>query len=320
LDAVMTPTRTLQQEFANPLEPSRSLQLNNRHWPGERFKLLPTIEEAERLIEQGELRRAARALRGLRSYFGSERFFTKFLRRLHRLHSFKSRFGWTIGQIELEGVALKDNQYVGGDTRASYPLRHVGSFGNLVAVTASEYRKQYGSDVVKMHSTVRFAKPDDRRNDVTAFGPLSDFHNDEYKGISTIVYLCDVTAESGAFSFIRDSHLIPRSLVLTAAHQCVEFDMGLQTPEQLQGVPLEFRGSLAVGNFLEQEKVAIVLRFQEVLEGRAGTFIMFNGQYLVHRGGKPLQGERTAAFFQPVGLMRHRVASVMSYVYGVTAK
>lgn len=302
--------------FDNPLDPARSLQLNNRYWPGARFELLSAIAEAEKLVAQGDLRAAAGQLRALRRFFRTQRYFGSFLRRLHRLHSFRSGFGYVSGQIHVDPRALEANQYSGPATRASFPLRGRGFFGRLAKAAAAEYRKQYGADIVQTRCTVRFAVPDERQTDVTAYGPLSDMHNDEYKGISTIVYLSRVTADTGAFSYIRDSHLIPRSLVLTAAHQCVEFDMGLTTPEQLREVPLEFRGSLALGNFLEPEKVDAVMRFHQILEGDVGTYIMFNGQYLLHRGGKPSRGERTAAFFQPVGLLRHRVSSVASLVYG----
>ena len=313
------PSSTLAEMFDRPLDPARSIQLNNRYWPGASFQLLGLIDEAEQLVAQNELRAAARLLQRLRSCFKTDRFFVSFLRRLHRLRTFRSQFGLVRGRVEVDPESHAANRYTGNATRASYALQRRAMFAPLIDQTVAEYRRQYGVDVVLTHCSVRFARPDERQVDVTAYGPLSDYHNDEYKGITTIVYLSTVDEERGAFAFIRDSQMIPRSLVLTAAHQCVEFDMHLTRPEQLEVLPLELRGSVGLGNFLEPDKVATLLAFREVLEGDVGTYVMFNGQYLLHRGGKPLSGDRTAAFFAPVGLMRHRLRSVGSLMFCLTA-
>jgi len=307
----------LSEIFGDPLQPDRSLQLNNKYWPGERFNLLSPLGEAEALVMAGEFTAAARQLKWLQNYFPTK-VFTKFLRRLHRLHLFKASFGCITGRVELADEVIVANAYSGSSTRASYPLARADLFEPVLAQTKQLYRQQYGYDVLSVNKTVRFAIPDERRVDVEDFGPLSDYHNDEYKGITTIVYMTQVKDENGAFSYIRGSELVRRSLVLSAIHQCVEFDLGLRTPEQLAPLPLEFRGSLALGNFLDHEKVPIVLGYREVVEGAVGTFVTFSGQYLVHRGGKPVTGHRTAAFFQPEGKLRHKMKSVTSLLFSVT--
>jgi hypothetical protein len=294
--------------------------LNNRYWPGERFNLLGVIADGEAHLERGDIASAARHLRRLKRFFQNDHVFSKFLRRLHRLHSFRSKFGYSTGRIDIADEAIRANQYFGSATRASYTLVRADSFGSLIRQNASIYKQEYGRDVLKTNCTVRFARPDERQIDITGYGLLSDYHNDEYKGISTIVYLCDVTDENGAFSFIPESHLIRRSLVLTAIHQCVEFDMRLTAPDKLTCVPLEFRGSLGIGNFLDYDKTEVVFRTREILEGRVGTFVTFNGQYVLHRGGKPISGSRTAAFFQPEGLVRHKFRSVGSLFFAMTQR
>jgi hypothetical protein len=309
---------TLSNLFADPLDPARSIQLNNRHWPGESFGLLSLLADAEACVQSGELGAAARVLQRLQRYFAGSGFFGKFLHRLHRLHTFRSQFGYITGQLDIAESAIKANEYTGASTRASYPLQSSASFARLISDTTRIYREQYGFDFLRTTCSVRFARPDERRADITNFGVLSDYHNDEYKGISTIVYLSDVKDENGAFSYIADSHLIPRALVLTALHQCVEFDMGLTTPEQLGGLPLEFRGSVGIGNFLDEEKLQVVNRFRRVLEGAAGTFVIFNGQYVLHRGGKPSTGTRTAAFVQTHGLLHHKIKSMSSFLFRIT--
>jgi hypothetical protein len=305
----------LSEIFDDPFVPSRSIQLNNKYWPGSTFTLLDMLRDAEKVLRSGDVVTTAHRLRSLKAHFRSDDFFRKFLRRLHRLALFKSSFGCVTGRIDLPASAVAANRYTGPDTRASYPLSNVGSFERLIEENAAIYKKSYGRDLLRTNTTVRFAMPDERQADILNYGSLSDYHNDEYKGVSTIIYLCDVTEANGAFSYIEGSHDVPRSLVLSAIHQCVEFDMLITTPESLAGLPLEFRGSMGIGNFLDDDKVATLSRFRRTVEGPTGTFVTFNGQYVLHRGGKPLSGTRTAAFLQPEGLLRHKMTSVRSIVF-----
>ncbi len=309
----------LSKIFSDPLDPARSIQLNNKYWPGEKFKLLGPISEAEGLLSEGGPAAALRPLQYLRPRFSGADVFRKFLRRLHRLHLYRSDFGVRQGAVDLTAETISANRYSGDATRAEYPLERASAFASLIHDTERIYRSAYGTDYVRMNSSVRFAVPDERRADVTDYGPLSDYHNDEYKGISTIVYLCEVTSENGPFSYVRGSHLIPRSLVLMAIHQCVAFDMGFDigrvSVDQMTQVPLEFRGSPGIGNFLDSEKTEVVQRYVETVEGAPGTFVTFNGQYLLHRGGKPVAGSRTAAFLQPEGMFRHKIASFGSLIF-----
>ena len=76
-----------------------------------------------------------------------------------------------------------------------------------------------------MHRQIRLAFPDDKRTEgITRWGDLSDFHIDEAKGITTMIYLSDVLNPSeGAFQYVENSEKMPRSRVLTAAHICVNW-------------------------------------------------------------------------------------------------
>jgi hypothetical protein len=305
----------LSEIFDDPLDPARSIQLNNKHWSGERYSLLGLIGEADAAVQAGELRAAARILSPLSRWFVQAGSYARLLRRLHRLHSFRSDFGCLVGRVAVTSAALEANRYRGESTRASYPLVEPECFAAVARETAAIYARAYGRDLLRMHRSVRFAVPDERQADVTEYGSLSDYHNDQYKGITTVVYLCDVREENGPFSFIRDSNLIPRSLVLTAIHQAVHFDMELITPQQLAALPLEFRGSPGIGNLLDPEKVEVLKNHCELLVGEPGTRVTFNGQYLLHRGGKPVSGSRLAAFFQPEGLLLHKLHSVRSLAF-----
>jgi hypothetical protein len=146
------------------------------------------------------------------------------------------------------------------------------------------------------------------------FGPMSDYHNDELKGITCVIYLSDVKRENGAFSFIQGSENIPRSSVLTAIHQTVCFDMKITNPDEMKCVPLEFRSTPLIGNFLESEKIEALLHKETVLEGGAGKTIIFNGQKLIHRGGKPNSGSRYAAFLAMEGCVVHKIKSLISQI------
>ena len=305
--------------FRDPLNPSESIQLNNKYWPDEKFTLLSMIADVEAMVREGRLGPATYQLQRLKRFFSDESTYRSLLQRIHRLYSSKSQFGCVIGTVGVPEEVVKANTYRGPDKYAVYPLRMADAFSELKRNTRLRYCKEYGHDFLKMNSTVRFAMPSEYVSDIRDYGPLSDYHNDEYKGISTIVYLSDVHEEdNGAFSFIRGSNLIPRSIVLLAIHQTVFFDMRLRSAEQLKCLPLEFRGSTGIGNFLDDDKVRTISSFREVLVGPIGTYITFNGQYLLHRGGKPLSGSRTAAFLQPEGILRLKIRGLRSRLFGLT--
>lgn len=308
---------TLSETFCNPLEPSQSIQLNNRYWPGDRFTLLGALRDAEGALASDGVARAVRQLLPLRKLFGSDGMYRKFVARLHRLHSSQSKFGCVTGRLDLPEEVVRANQYSGTEARAVYPLKMREAFAPLRAQARRHYCQEYGYDMLRLNCSVRFAMPDERVADMRDFGVLSDYHNDEYKGLTSIVYLSEVRdEEGGAFSYIAGSHVVPRSIVLSAIHQCVDIDMRLSTPEALRPLPLEFRGSCGIGNFLDPEKVEAFLSQRVVVAGPVGTFAMFNGQYVLHRGGKPAAGSRTAAFIQPEGMVRLKMKGLQSRLFG----
>jgi len=255
----------LKELFSDVFDPRVSFQLNNRYWPGERWNLIGQIADCEAALREGGPSACVRPLRSLRRHFPSDAIFTRLLHRIHRLHTQKSLFSYESGHVEVSSDALAANSYHGSEPMAVYDMARPEAFASVERQALRIYRREYGVDFLRVNRTVRFAMPSDRTRDVTQHGELSDFHNDEYKGISTIIYFSSVKVENGAFSFIEGSELIPRSVILTAIHQCVEFDMGLSGPEQLGVIPLEFRGSMAAGNYLDHDKIDTLCHFRRIL-------------------------------------------------------
>jgi hypothetical protein len=292
--------------FGDPFNPDQSIQLNNRYWPSEKNKYLSALIDAENFLREGRNIQMARVLHSIKSPLLSGASFRRILRRIRKLHQDQFDFGFIVGKIDLSADTTNKLQYEGSRSREAYDVRidDCQALDAIAEETKSLFRSRFGNDLIRMNSTVRYARPDERVADITHFGPLSDFHNDEHKGVSGIVYLSDVKEENGAFQFIPYSNKIPRSIVLAGIHQYVCFDLGLQMAHQMEGLPLEFRSTPAIGNFLDDWKVKILNDAVKTLEGPVGSYIIFNGQYLIHRGGKPKTGERTALFFQPEGLIR----------------
>ena len=53
----------LNEIFGDPLQPERSLQLNNKYWPGDRFSLLAPLREAEAFVFHTRLAHVSPSLR-----------------------------------------------------------------------------------------------------------------------------------------------------------------------------------------------------------------------------------------------------------------
>src|SRR5437879_8960925 len=102
---------TLKEIFSDPLDPNRSVQLNNRYWPSERFTLLNLIGDAEALVNSRGIRAATAQLRQLKRFFASEHLFARFLRRLHRLHLYRSEFGYASGRVDLGDAVIQATRY-----------------------------------------------------------------------------------------------------------------------------------------------------------------------------------------------------------------
>ena len=305
----------LAETFDSPLDPSRSIQLNNRHWPAEKYTHLHLLQDCEASMVNNNIDSKAASFRHLSRLFDNDFLFQKMLRRLGKIRCFNSSFGYLTKDIPIKRALIEQLAYMEERGVSVAPLPSIEKLGELSKIAKNIYLSEYGWDIVVTHKSVRFARPQaERVEEITTYGSMSDFHNDELKGITSIVYLTEVKLENGAFSFIAGSESIPRSSLLTAIHQTVCFDMGLFRPDQMTCIPLEFRCTPLIGNFLDSEKVKILLENLVVFEGPPGKAIVFNGQKLIHRGGKPLAGTRYAAFVAIEGKLIHKARSYISQI------
>lgn len=283
----------------DPFDPKNSLQLNNKHWPGDKFNHINLIADTEMsLNEFGYFR--SRDLINRCAQLLPKLVRNKFRFIIAREGLFKTKFGLSFHE-PLAEVALPTFKI---DTTASCALydRAQKSLKAYEEQLINKYRMHFGFDFIKLHRQIRVAIPDDKTKDIVRWGMLSDFHIDEAKGITTMIYLSDVMKpEEGAFQYIENSETIPRSRVLTSAHICVGFGLSITDPSEMGFLPLEFRGNPGIGNFLEVDKVDYLAPSIKTVLGKRGTNWSFNGHLLLHRGGKVLSGRRIAYFLQPEG-------------------
>ncbi len=132
-------------------------------------------------------------------------------------------------------------------------------------------------------------------------------HLDEKKGLTTILYLSDVSASNGAFRYVRGSHRAKISPILKAFHEFMLNDMKIMNYEEMMHYPPEFRAGINYYFWLEPEKRKIIDSFLKIHTGPAGSVISFAGNSLLHGGGIPYSGERSALFISHIGTLSHRV-------------
>jgi hypothetical protein len=299
----------ISEIFNNPLCPGSSIQLNNKYWPSTKFTNLDLIFDCEESIMDRGFK-DQRLQFHLKKLFPNEVLYKKMLKRLGKILCYQSSFGYEYFDLHLTESFLGAIKLTQSDYESSLKI---DEFHELSRIVRKKYCAEYGWDFTTVHKSVRFSSADEGfLKQMSEFGPLSEYHNDELKGITCIVYLSNVARDNGAFSFIEGSEKIPRSPLLTAIHQTVCFDMGMSDWRYMETLPLEFRSTPLIGNFLEDEKAKICLQNEIVLEGVAGRGIIFNGQKLIHRGGKPVEGSRRAAFFAPEGIFFHKARSLFA--------
>ena len=126
------------------------------------------------------------------------------------------------------------------------------------------------------------------------------FHFDEVcYSFPLIIYLDDVSAASGPFSYVHGTDKMAQNLVLRAFHQALWHGCKILCHEEadrrtLASLPSVFRGGDLVGSFTGPQPFAS----QRVVPfiGRSGMAVLFEGFQLLHAGGHPSSGSRKALF------------------------
>lgn len=293
-----------------PFNPIESLQLNNKYWPSEKFNNISLISDLENSIDELGYLSSSDLLKRCASLLPREAR-KSFLFLVARERLFRTEFGIHFySDLPLMDLGEKSTLDVNSHYFTPDKSSQLRAFEKAISV---RFKECFGFDLIKMHRQIRFAEPDAKTKELDQYGVLSDFHNDEAKGLTTMIYLSDVAElDNGAFQYIEGSHQIPRSVVLTAAHIAVGFTLGLTDPAAMNCLPLEFRGNPGVGNFLDPDKAELLHSSVRHVLGDRGTAWTFNGHLLLHRGGKVKKGSRKAYFLQPEGKVLFKVKTAFN--------
>jgi hypothetical protein len=296
--------------FTDPLDPPHSLQLNNRFWKNDSFNNLEILREAEDDLSRGRFAALKRSLKPVKALLPAS-LHRRFLSRLVYSMVYRVQFQPIRFSLKLSDAFVRANSYAGVETEAYQSATAVGELKYVTGLVHDIYRDQYGMDALSSDFAVRYANSKNAANvsRMTAHGEFSDFHLDEKKDFTAIIYLSSVNRDNGCFSYIEGTPMVRRSHLLRALHQVVDFDMGLaaSAPEARAHLPLELRGSMRVGDYLDDEKQERLRAACVDVVGNVGDGIIFNGFDTVHRGGKPRVGERTALFISTRGYLNKRV-------------
>jgi hypothetical protein len=301
------PMFDLASYFNDPLSPERSLQLNNRYWKLDRFQYLDLLREADDDINNYRLVSLRKSLRPIKALLPPQ-FHKAFVSRLVYSMVYRTSFAPFKFTLKLSDSFVKANSYSGPENEVYKDVLQTEELKYVVDLIHSIYRDKYGSDVLTSRFSVRYINSTNakRVNEITRYGDFSDFHLDQYKDFTCIIYLCRVNRENGCFSYLDGTSGLHKSHLLRALHQVVTFDMGLSTPEQTSHLPLELRGGMGIGDFLDDDKRDKLRESQVDFVGNVGDGIIFNGFDTLHRGGKPVHGERTSVFISTGGHLAMR--------------
>lgn len=178
----------------------------------------------------------------------------------------------------------------------------------LISISKKYVQNTYGNDVLRTNFSWRHNKQKIalKANVNKEKKKTNYIHLDEKKGITTIMYLSDVAESDGPFRYVKGSHDAPCSSVLKALHEFMSCDLRIQSPEEMRDFPAEYRQSINYYDFLETEKKKSIDQLSVSVLGQRGTIMSFAGNRLLHGGGSPTDGARSALFVQHVGLFRQR--------------
>lgn len=305
--------------FSDPLDPARSLQLNNRFWKNETYQHLDMLREADDDVNNGRWGSLRKSLKPVKALIPAQ-YHRAFIARLAYSMAYRIVFEPIRFKLNLSEQFVDANRYRGSENEAYMDGRLTEELRSIKDLAHSVYYQNYGRDALYSRFQVRYMNADNKRvAEVSNYGPLSDYHLDQRSDFTCIIYLCDVTPANGCFSYIDGTCRLHKSHLLRALHGVVSFEMGAGFPNQIiekqAQLPLELRGGIGMGNFIDDEKVARVKSAEVEFTGSVGDGIMFNGFDTMHRGGKPPSGERLAIFISSGGYFRMRAERILRQTF-----
>lgn len=315
--------RIFRDFFCDPYDISTSFQLSGRLKGNDQFRWLNCIRDIDAALTNRRYREVLRLVQIATSFLTPDQR-RKIISRLVYNDLYLRSFGpkiFSLPLIKQEGRFMLGWQ----------PSVHLELGINLHSIQKTMVRESrrnfhalYGRDFSSSSLAVRYSKVadtgaqvlahSDRGSESTAFFKDTNtnfLHLDEKKGITTILYLSDVAVPNGAFRYVEGSHEAKISPTLKAIHEFVYNDLKIATYDGVMCFPPEFRAGINYYFWLEPEKQRIIDSFTKTLIGPAGTAITFAGNRLLHGGGIPYLGERSALFIQHIGRFSHRLRHLL---------
>jgi len=309
--------------FCDPYEISTSFQLSDKLRRGDKLQWINCVRDADVALQNREYRVFLRLIKPVIAFLNSNQRH-HIIRRIIYNHLYLKPFEPVIFALPLR----KSEGRFSFEYQPSIHLELDFNIQAIKRILAKESRKYfhdlYGLDITGSLLSMRFSKVVTSQKHTSRVGdkqielePIfrdanpNFLHLDEKKGITTILYLSDVSASNGAFRYVEGSHQAKISPILKSFHEFIYNDLKIATYEDVLAFPLEFRAGINYYYWLEPEKRKVIDSFTRTLTGSAGTAISFAGNRLLHGGGIPYFGERTALFIGHVGYVCHRLRQLL---------
>lgn len=322
--------------FSDPYDIDTSFQLSGRLKGGDRLKSINQIRDADIALKNRDYLIFIRLIKPIISFLSTRQRRQIINRIIYNDIYLKS--------YEPFLFSLPIGETVGRFTSGSQKSIHQELGLNLEIIKKSlandskkRFHNLYGFDFSRTLMAIRYSRVVGTENfnergintHIQAEQILRDtntnfVHLDEKKGLTTILYLSDVTACNGAFRYVEGSHRAKISPILKAFHEFILNDMKIINYEEIMHYPPEFRAGINYYFWLEPEKRKIIDSFLKIHTGPAGSAISFAGNRLLHGGGIPYSGERSALFISHIGILSQRVRQIFHplsalsrYGYGI---
>ncbi len=276
---------SINEVFSNPFDSSTSIQMSLK----KRGKYLNIIIDAEAFLNERKFSKCFEILKPLFKFYKE-----------HEVLEIKKRIKYNFTFMKEKTPFQKKIKWK--------QISEMTSFDDLfmskkIKKLRKEFISIYGFDFTKSSLHIRAAKTNKKQisNKDQHF-----LHLDEKKGLTTIIYLTHTNQENGAFRYVKDSEKLEYSNILKSFH---EINHTFKKDKKI--LPEEINFDLDYYQCLDTEKRKILENNLEWIEGDPGTEVTFCGNKLLHGGGVPQAGSRSAIFISHYGLLFHRLKQLL---------
>jgi len=314
-----TPSRPFADYFPDPYDISTSFQLSDRLRRGEPLESIARIRDADAALQSRHYLEFVRLIGPVIAFLTADQR-RRIINRIIYNDLYLAPFDpvlFTLPSRDREGRFTFENS---PSQHRDIEIDLQAIAGSVIGVARKQFHHLYGRDLTDSLLSIRHSTTVSPKNDVAAgldtdpqFRETNEnfLHLDQKKGVTTIVYLSDVSASNGAFRYVDGSQRVKMSPTLKAFHEFTYNDLGVMTWDGVMHLPPEFRAGINYYFWLEPEKRQVIDAFTKTLTGPAGTGITFVGNTMLHGGGIPFAGERSALFIQHVGRVSQRLRQVL---------